>query len=844
MNKTLETLSAENAELHARLAEVEAALRALDQRGAGVQPHQRAQEASKEALRAAHDTFRHLVEHSPFGIYAVDADFRLVQVSAGAQKVFENVRPLIGRDFAEVLRIIWPEPFASEAIGRFRHTLETGEPYHAPSTVERRHDIGEVESYDWKIERVTLPDGRHGVVCHFYDLSERQRYEAALHAKTQQIESLLTSAPLGVAFFDRTHRYLQINEELAAINGIPAAAHLGRPIEELLPANARTIVPVLEQVFETAEAVGNFEVTGETPREPGVRRHWLTGFFPVKDERGEVEMVGTWVAEITERKRAEETLREIEQRQRLALDAAQLGTWRHDLRTDMVELDARARAHYGIDREIVPLAEILQCVPPSDLLLLQQAMTAALDPAVTGPVAIEYRVLQPNGTARWLSIHGIVFFEEEHGAKRPSLGVGTTQDITERKRIEAEREQLLARERRARELAEETNRAKDDWLALVTHELRSPLNAILGHARLLNLRRAELQPELAEFVEVVRRNGERQNELINDLLDTARIMTGKLQLDLGPVNLAGIVQDALDALRPSASAKDLLLLPKLDHRAGVLTGDATRLQQVVWNLLTNAVKFTPTGGRIEVQLRRTQAQVMLAVRDTGQGIAPDFLPHVFERFSQADTSRSRRHGGLGLGLALVKQIVELHGGQIEATSAGVGQGATFTVTLPVRSAEFVRNAETVVTPAQEDHAPLRAPHSARLRGVAVLAIEDEADARELLAALLTQEEASVQTVPSAAAAWPLLTAETRPDVLICDLGLPEEDGFSLLRRLRQWEREHALKPLPALALTSHGSAKDRFQALVAGFQMHVAKPVEPEELLMVAASLTGRLTQE
>lgn len=423
-------------------------------------------------------------------------------------------------------------------------------------------------------------------------------------------------------------------------------------------------------------------------------------------------------------------------------------------------------------------------------------------------------------------------------------------DISERKRIEEEREKSLRRERQARRLADDANRAKDEFLAVVTHELLSPLNVMLGYARIQCARR-EIDPEDARRAfEMIRRNGERQKMLIDDLLDTARIITGELKLKVRPLDLAGVINDTMETARPAAESKFILLTSKLSPRAGRISGDAGRLRQVVWNLLTNAIKFTPEGGRVEVTLKREENRLKIAVSDTGQGIAPEFLPHIFDRFTQQDASHSRRHSGLGLGLALVKQLVEMHGGAIEAASEGEGQGATFTVTLPTGgsgrmeewNSEGVREGETCVHPLSPSPA-LRVHHSPTppLSGVSVLLVDDEEVERALIAKTLGDSGAEVVAVGSAVEAFAMIVEPPRhnwPDVLVCDIMMPEEDGCSLMRRIRDWEQGRDLH-LPSIALIALNRAEDRVKVFAAGYKMHIAKPVEPEEMVAIVKSLVA-----
>ena len=415
--------------------------------------------------------------------------------------------------------------------------------------------------------------------------------------------------------------------------------------------------------------------------------------------------------------------------------------------------------------------------------------------------------------------------------------IGIARDVSERRRAESERELLLRREQEARLQSEEANRIKDDFLATLSHELRTPLNAILGWAQMLqthNLSESDAEKALA----TIERNARSQSQLIEDLLDVSRIITGKLRLDVRAVDLTGVVTAAVDAVRPAAEAKSIRLQTLLDPQAGPISGDPDRLQQVVWNLLSNAVKFTPKGGRIQVRLERINSHVEIIISDTGKGIEPEFLPNVFDRFRQSDGSITRRHGGLGLGLAIVRQLVELHGGIVSVESAGEGQGSTFTVNLPLLPirAEARRNEERV-HPAARSSALVDCPPE--LAGLSVLLVDDEADSRELLNLVLGSCGAEVTLASSAAEAFRLIQHE-RFDVLISDIGMPEEDGFSLIIKIRELSIEKG-GSLPAVALTAYARAEDRIQALRSGFQMHIAKPVEPSELVVVVANLAGRM---
>jgi signal transduction histidine kinase len=415
--------------------------------------------------------------------------------------------------------------------------------------------------------------------------------------------------------------------------------------------------------------------------------------------------------------------------------------------------------------------------------------------------------------------------------------IGIARDVSERRRAESEREQLLQREQEARLQAEEANRIKDDFLATLSHELRTPLNAILGWAQMLqthNLSESDAEKALA----TIERNARSQSQLIEDLLDVSRIITGKLRLDVRAVDLTGVITAAVDAVRPAAEAKNIRLQALLDPHAGPISGDPDRLQQVVWNLLSNAVKFTPKGGRVQVRLERINSHVEIVISDTGKGIEPEFLPNVFDRFRQSDGSMTRRHGGLGLGLAIVRQLVELHGGVVSVESAGEGQGSTFTVNLPLLPVRTEsRRREDRVHPAARSGALVDCPPE--LFGLCILLVDDEADSRELLNLVLGSCGAEVTTVGSASEAFRVIQ-DRKFDVIISDIGMPEEDGFSLISRLRELPAEKG-GSIPAVALTAYARAEDRIQALRSGFQMHIAKPVEPSELIAVVANLAGRM---
>ena len=409
-------------------------------------------------------------------------------------------------------------------------------------------------------------------------------------------------------------------------------------------------------------------------------------------------------------------------------------------------------------------------------------------------------------------------------------------DITESKRAERERERLLESEEKARRDAEEANRLKDEFLATISHELRTPLTAILGWANML--RTGQIAGESADKAyQTIEKNARTQAQLIDDMLDMSRIITGKLRLDIRAVDPNSFIEAAIESARPAAEAKGVRVKKIIDTGVVTISGDPVRLQQVVWNLLSNAIKFTPRGGSVQVRLERVNSHVEIVVSDTGTGIAADFLPHVFDRFRQADGRITREHGGLGLGLSIVRHLVEMHGGETQAESPGEGQGSTFTVRLP--ALPIYRAAD----PALREHPAARNllpsyEFPDRLDGLRVLVVDDEPDTLELLKVGLGQSGAEVVTARSAGEALEEIRTHV-PDVLISDIGMPGEDGYEFIRKVRALPAESGGR-VPAIALTAYARTEDRLQALRAGYQMHVPKPVELAELVAVAVSIVRR----
>ncbi len=515
-------------------------------------------------------------------------------------------------------------------------------------------------------------------------------------------------------------------------------------------------------------------------------------------------------------RRAEERAKEEELRLRLALEAGGMGAWEWNVPAGRVRWSERVESIYGFRPGSFggTMEDYQAALHPDDREAVRSAIRRAI--AERTDLRMEHRVVRPDGTVRWVEGRGAPVFGAD-GALERMLGVCV--DVTDRKDAELQ--------------LREANRLKDEFIATVSHELRTPMTAILGWTTMLPARAGD-PVALQRGLEVIERNARAQARLIDDVLDVSRIVTGKLHLAVATVDLAAVVRGALDTVGPRAQAKGVGLVAEVSSDLGTLVGDPDRLQQVVWNLTWNAVKFTPRGGTVTVRAERSDGAVTLVVTDTGEGIAPEFLPHVFERFRQADSSSTRSHGGLGLGLAIARHLIGLHGGTVSAESAGLGRGATFTVTLPLEFEELPR--ASVPEVAMTEQAPKRV--SGVLKGLRVLVVDDEPDARELLAEVLRGDGAEVELAGSVAAALASFD-ERRPDVLVSDIGMPTEDGHALIRKVRARSPEKGGRT-PAVAVTAYAQAEDARRALASGFQRHMTKPVEPEALVALVASLGGR----
>ncbi|MBK1989968.1 PAS domain S-box protein [Sphaerospermopsis aphanizomenoides BCCUSP55] len=601
-----------------------------------------------------------------------------------------------------------------------------------------------------------------------------------------------------------------------------AAEILQRPVEELVGQRLLKVLPgnkINSKLFERYVRVVE---TGEPhDLELSYNADGITGWFrnmAVKLDDG----VAISFTDITGRKQIETALRESEERLRLALTAANQGLYDLNVQTgDTVVSPEYARMlGYDPDEFDETNAKWRKRLHPDDVGLVSQTykdyIAGKLD-----TYRVEFRLRTKSGDWKWiLSIGNIVSWDSDG---KPLRMLGTHTDITSRKHSEAERERLLQREQAAREQAETANRIKDEFLAVLSHELRSPLNPILGWSKLLQS--GKLDQKTSDIaLETIERNAKLQTQLIDDLLDVSRILRGKLVLNTCPVNMVAVVESALETVHLAAETKHIHIqtIINLDHSQ--VFGDAARLHQIIWNLLSNAVKFTPNAGKVEIRFDQIGSYLQIQVQDTGKGINPDFLPYVFEYFRQEDGTTTRKFGGLGLGLAIVRHLTELHGGTIQAHSPGEGQGATFTLQLPLmpRYSPINQNSE-------------QPQQLLNLQGIKVLVVDDDKDAREFVAFLLEQEMATVMIATSANEAIKVLT-RFKPNILLSDIGMPDMDGYMLIQKMRALPPEQG-GLIPAIALTAYAGEYNQQQALKVGFQKHISKPVEPETLVKVISEL-------
>lgn len=718
------------------------------------------------------------------------------------------------------------------------------------------------------------------------DITDRKRTEAALAKSNQTLKAMIQACPLAIMGLRADGTVRIWNSAAEKIFGWSQQEVIGQFLPAI-PLEKRQ--EFLNNLTATMQGQGLAGIETQRQRKDSTLIDVQIWSASVDEAQAGISCLSV-VADISDRKRTEAALRESEERLRMALDAGKAGVWDWDILKNQITWSERIYEFHGLTPETFggTMEEFSNLIHPDD----RDHVFAKVEQALKNQASyqVEFRALHPDGMVRWLSTSGQVFYHNQ----QPIRMLGATLDITHRKQAEAEREDLLQREREFREAAEAANRIKDEFLAVLSHELRSPLNPILGWTRLLRTRSFDAQAT-DRALEIIERNAKLQTQLIEDLLDVSRILRGKLSLNISPVDLITTIESVLETVQLSVEAKAIDLqfkvcgsvrlslgksvkldrsadehnVEKVDECRGTsadnqeflkpliqMMGDSTRLQQIIWNLLSNAIKFTPTGGQIEVKLDRVecsglsspledltqnaqlktqnlQTYAQITVTDTGQGISSEFLPHVFEYFRQADSSTTRQFGGLGLGLAIVRHLVELHGGTVSAESPGNGLGASFFVTLPLRDGENGRTGET-----EETSGSIASFLDRPLKGVQILVVDDEADIRDLIRFVLSEQEATVRVATSATEALEIFS-QSAPDLLISDIGMPAVDGYMLMQQIRQRPANQG-GDIPAIALTAYAGELNQKRILAAGFQVHATKPIEPAELIEIVINLLNK----
>ena len=669
-----------------------------------------------------------------------------------------------------------------------------------------------------------------GAASHFpgvvIDITDRKRAEEGADKIRSLLAEVVASSDDAIITKTLDGIITSWNRGAQRMFGYVADEVIGQPVTLLIPPDHLDEEPSILQRLRRGERIEHYETIRR--RKDGTLLNVSLSVSPIRDMNGAIFGASKIARDVTHQKRAEQAIRASEMRFRLMADSAPVLIWMADTSKAFTWFN-KAWLEFGnrtMEQELG--FGWVQNIHPDDLDRFLRVYSDHFEARTA--FRAEYRYRRHDGEWRWLIDNAVPLYE---GTDATFSGyIGSCVDITEFRQAASEREQLLVSERAARSEAERLGRMKDEFLATLSHELRTPLNAILGWATLL--RRVKVgSDDYVKGVETIERNARVQTQIIADLLDMSRIISGKVQLDVQPVDLHEVISAALDGVRPSADAKQLRVRATLDAKVGRIRGDASRLQQVFWNLLTNAVKFTPAAGRIDIVLERVNSHVEVSVEDSGIGIKPEFLAFVFDRFRQADASITRRHGGLGLGLSIVKHLIELHGGTVRVKSAGEGQGSTFIVALPISVARASDGGQHE-RPSFAD-VDLFSVGLPSLEGVTVLVVDDEPDARVLVSRILEERGARTVKAQTGAEALKLLNTES-VDILVSDIGMPDYDGYKFIQHIRTQEPRR-IRGIPAIALTAYARADDRQRALLAGYQMHMAKPIEPRELIAGIASL-------
>jgi PAS domain S-box-containing protein len=775
--------------------------------------------AQRERAEAqmAQKQLANILESITDSFIAFDKDWRFTYLNGEAEKLLLRLqlsdKEMLGKRLWET----FPDLLESVVYKQFQHAATEQVPVEWEMVYPPLNSWFHIRAYPVN----------EGLAVYAQDITERKQAEQA----RAHLAAIVESSDDAIISKNLQGIIRSWNKGAEKIFGYTAAEAIGKSVTILIPEPHIDEEPRILERIRGGETIDHYETVRR--RKDGTLIDISLTVSPMRDEDGTIIGASKIARDITERKRAEETLRQSEERYRSLTSILTSVIWTTDAEGGFVAPQPEWEAFTGQTWEEYKDWGRINAFHPDDRLRIQALWQAAVESCST--YELQGRLWhKPSGKYHYCVARAVPLFDTD-GAIRE--WIGNTLDVHGQKEAEEEREQLLIAERVARSAADAASRAKDEFLATVSHELRSPLNAMLGWARILSSK--NLDDETAvRGLKAIEQNAKAQAQLIEDLLDVSRIISGKFRLNNEPVEVAGVIEAAVDSVRPTAEVKGVRLQVTLDPDAGPVSGDASRLQQVVWNLLSNAVKFTPREGRVQVRLLRVNSHIEIEVSDTGQGISPEFLPYVFDRFQQADGSSTRTHGGLGLGLAIVRHIVELHGGSVAAASLGKAQGATFTVRLPLMVFHSKLRREERVHPRVDDDEALSFTPSQSLVGVKVLAVDDEQDSLLLLSTVLTQCGARVKTASSAEEGFREVQT-WRPDIIVSDIGMPGEDGYTFMKRVKSWAREHGIW-IPAVSLTAFARAEDRMKALASGYQIHVPKPVEPAELIAVLVSLIER----
>jgi PAS domain S-box-containing protein len=837
---------------------------------------------SKGQLQLAEARYRALVEQIPAVVF-------LASLERGFNRIYVNpqIEALLGFTQKEWTSdpVLWfrqlhPEDRA-DVSREFASACITGRPFQR---------VLRVYSHDGTLKwvhaeaRLVRDEAGHPLFLHGlgFDVTEQQRaeqtkrqllFEQAARDEAERdgarLRDMFTNLPAAISILNGPEHVIEFFNPAAFEMAGVGAEVIGKSWRDVFPDLPRETA-MLDRVFATGEPFSARDWSVRSPRWPHER---FLNFVcqPVRDRRGAVTGLLTHIVEVTEQRLAQAATESASRRASLLASVSQVMANSLDYRAALREVallvvpgfaDVCGVEMVGAEGVTASVALVSREPAAADLAQRFHASLLAVGPSdgighvlrtgdavlVSNVAAAAHRaertlasaeVSETLGIRSFLivpipgrdRVHGALFFAiTDSGRHYGPSDRAMAEDIAQRAAIAIDNARLYRE-------AQEASRLKDEFLATLSHELRTPLNAIVGWAHILRARAVDTHPDVVKGAEVIVRNAYAQSQLISDILDVSRIIAGKLAINLRPLDLTTVIEAALETVQPAAQAKEIRLEQIVDASAGPVSGDPDRLQQVVWNLLSNAIKFSPKGGRVQIRLEAINSHVEIVVEDNGPGIQPDFLPFIFERFRQEDSSSTRRHGGLGLGLAIVRHLVELHGGTVEASNSPQHSGAVFKIQLPRRSLAAVERVPPLDRhPQAEETVWLDAAPS--LAGMKVLVVDDEPDARELVATALGRCGAEAVAAASAAAAYDALRSESF-DVLLVDIEMPDVDGYDFIRRLRSLPAEQG-GSIPAAALTAYASAQDRIKVLAAGFQIHVAKPVQPAELAAVVASLAAQ----